>query len=390
MEGLTIAHVIPYIGRAQGGPVVSLSSLASAQASAGHRVSVFCAPRPSDGPDMPFAPAVEIRRARPSGGSFRRCPELDGLFDACPADVIHSHGLWTDVHRRAAAWARRRGIPHIAAPCGMLDAAALRWAWWKKVPAWPLFQRRSLQGAAALQAKSEQEYRDIRRAGLTVPVVMIPNPVPAAPAGGWPAERFRAAHGLGREHRIVLYLGRIHPVKGVLNLARAWADARAAHPAWRLVMAGPDDGGHRAEIETLLNAAGCAGSYAFPGMLSDEQKAGAFAASELFVMPSRFENFGVAIVEAMLAGLPAVTTRGSPWRDLAEQGAGWWVDPSPAGIRAALDEALALPAGQLGRMGEKARAMAAAFDPAEVVRSALGVYRWMTGSAGEPAGLRRD
>ena len=124
MEGLTIAHAIPYIGRAQGGPVVGLAALASAQAEAGYRVAVFCAPRPADGPEMPFAAAVSVRRAPASAGSFRWCPAIGPEFAAFPAGVAHVHGMWTDLHRRAAAWARRKRIPCLVAPCGMLDAAA--------------------------------------------------------------------------------------------------------------------------------------------------------------------------------------------------------------------------------------------------------------------------
>lgn len=390
MEGLTIAHAIPYIGRAQGGPVVGLAALASAQAEAGHRVAVFCAPRPADGPEMPFAAAVAVRRASASAGSFRWCPAIGPELAAFPAGVAHVHGMWTDLHRRAAAWARRKRIPCLVAPCGMLDAAALRWGSWKKGPAWAAYQRSALRDAAALQAKSEQEYDDIRRAGLRTPVVLIPNPVAPPPADAWTADRFRAAFGLEQGCRVVLYLGRIHPVKGVAHLARAWAALRASHPDWRLVLAGPDEGGHRAGVERELEASGCAGSFLFTGMLSDRQKGGAFAAAELFAMPSRFENFGLAVVEAMRAGLPVLATRGSPWSELPERGAGWWVEPSVEGLRAALGEALGLARPALAEMGRRARAMAAAFDPAQVLRQTLETYRWMTGAGPEPAGLRRD
>ncbi len=378
----SILHVIPYIGRAQGGPVVSLSVLAGAQADAGHRVTVVCAPREADGPEMPFGPGVQVIRARPSGrGSFRWCPDLEQALRPTTPDILHSHGLWTDVHRRAAAWARRRRIPHVVAPCGMLDAGALRRSRWKKLPAWLLFQRAALRSAALLQAKSEHEARDIRSAGLRTPVALIPNPVAPPPAGAWSGERFRREYGLEDGRRILLYLGRIHPVKGVADLVRAWTSLPQFHSQWRLVIAGPDEAGHRAGIETLLRREGLERTVVFTGMLEDDRKWGAYGSADLFVMPSHFENFGQSVAESLMVGLPVTVSIATRWGKLADKGAGWSFDGHPGQLGHALSQAMATDRLRLKEKGASGRSQVENCGPAAVARQWDSVLEW-SASAG--------
>ena len=108
-------------------------------------------------------------------GGFRRSPALWSQARGAAMDLIHSHGLWTDVSHLAGDLARRRGVPHLLAPCGMLAPGALRHHGWKKVPIRVWFQGRALREAQCLHAKSHKEYEGIRQFGLRNPVAVIPN-----------------------------------------------------------------------------------------------------------------------------------------------------------------------------------------------------------------------
>ena len=155
-------------------------------------------------------------------------------------------------------------------------------------------------------------------------------PLPPS-ADRMPKGEFRRSHQLPDNRKIVLFLGRLHPVKGLPRLLRAWAriqtEKAGSQEEWILVLAGPDEGGHRRELESLVAGLGCQRSAMFVGELNDEQKWAALTAAELFVMPSDFENFGNAIVEAMSCAVPVITTTGTPWKELGATGAGWCIEP---------------------------------------------------------------
>src|ERR1035437_5916037 len=149
---LRIAHVIPYLGAAQGGTVFNLAACADAQVRAGCHVVVFTAIDPADGPQLELARGIELVRDSTSGwGGYRRCQILWEHAREGSYDLIHSHGLWTDANRMAMALARSRRLPHVLTPCGMLAPGALRRRWWKKIIIRLWFQTRALREAKCLQ-----------------------------------------------------------------------------------------------------------------------------------------------------------------------------------------------------------------------------------------------
>lgn len=437
---LRVAHLIPYLGGAQGGPVFNLACSAGGQLDTGCEVSIFTAAREGDG-----APVAVDKRAdlviddSPRWGAFRRCPALWDRVDSSTCDILHSHGLWTDVNRLAAEVARQRKIPHVLTPCGMLARGALRHHGWKKLPARIWFQDRGLREVACFQAQSEIEVRQIRDFGLRNPVALIPAAVAGQPQDrAVSAQEFRSLFRVPQLSRVLLYLGRLHPVKGVSRLVEAWAtlqneksrnsesrelksedgpvkwEARRNTEAfpqakarwnsepipqatedftgqegrrtenWVLVLAGPDEGGYKRELESLVADLGCQQTIAFTGELNDQQKWGALDAAELFVMPSDFENFGVAIVEAMLAGLPVITTTGTPWQELPAAGAGWWIEPTAEALVSTLREALQMPEEPRRAMGLHAAEFAKRFRPERAAADLIQVYEWLLGRGPKP------
>jgi glycosyltransferase involved in cell wall biosynthesis len=150
------------------------------------------------------------------------------------------------------------------------------------------------------------------------------------------------------------------------------------------VLAGPDEGGYRRKLESLAAQLGCQESVMFAGELNEKQKWGALATADLFVMPSDFENFGNAIVEAMSCAVPVITTTGTPWEELRTTGAGWRVAPEVETLTRALSEALAMSDDQRRAMGDRAFRLAERFRPGRIGEDLIQVYQWLLGTGPKP------
>jgi glycosyltransferase involved in cell wall biosynthesis len=391
-KSLRVAHFIPYLGGAQGGPVFDLSCSAAGQIAVGCDVSIFTTARKGDGARVAVDHRAEIvTDDSPTWGAFRRSPALWNRAESSACDILHSHCLWTDVNRLAADLARRRKIPHVLTPCGMLAKGALRHHWWNKVPARIWFQVRALREAACLQAQSEIEVGQIRDFGLQNPVALIPASVPGRPQDrAVSAQEFRSLFQVPAQSRVLLYLGRLHPVKGLSRLVEAWGRLRPHTGDWLLVLAGPNEGGFEETLRSQAGAAGVSDRIGFTGALDHYQKWGALDAAELFVMPSDFENFGLAIVEAMQSGLPVVTTTGTPWQELPAAGAGWWIEPTVDALASTLQEALQMPEETRREMGRQALKYSQHFRPEKAAVDLIQVYKWLLHQAPRPACVRLD
>jgi glycosyltransferase involved in cell wall biosynthesis len=387
-----IAHFIAYTGTAMGGPVQSMAAYARCLANEGCSVTVYTSLQKTDGNSIQLDARVNVVQGTACDfGPLRYSGSLRRQVQAARIDLVHSHGLWTDTHRLAGSITRVRGTPHLLAPCGMLAPGALRHHRWRKQAALLWFQDRALRDAQCLHAKSAVEHEDIRRFGLRNPVAIIANPIAAPPAENLNAEtEFRDAYHLGVNSKILFYLGRLHPIKGLPRLVRAWASVAPCHKDWTLVLAGPDEAGHRKEIESLASQLFCRDRIVFTGELDEAKKWAALRAAELFVMPSDFENFGNSIVEAMSCGLGVITTTATPWKDLPAAGAGWCVEPDAEALRGAIEEALSLSDEERRHRGLRGAGLAAKFRPEETGASLLAVYEWLLGNGAKPGCVVED
>jgi glycosyltransferase involved in cell wall biosynthesis len=381
-----IAHFIAYTGTAMGGPVQSMAAYTRLLASRGCSVTVYSSLKKTDGVAVQLDPRVKlVQGAAANLGPLRYGGPLRRKTKAAQIDLVHSHGLWTDAHRLAGQITRTRQVPHLLAPCGMLAPGALQYHRWRKLAALAWFQKRVLRDTQCLHAKSSEEYQDIRRFGLRNPVAIIANPVSAPPEAAEVCERdFRDAYHVSPEAKILLFLGRLHAVKGLIRLIRAWSQTAEDRRNWTLVLAGPDEAGHRKEIESLAAELDCQEQIVFTGELNEPRKWAALRAAELFVMPSDFENFGNSIVEAMSCGVPVITTTGTPWKELPAAGAGWCVAPAPEALAGALREAFGMSEEQRHRRGIRAAELANQFRPEQTGADLLAVYEWLLGKNKKP------
>ena len=164
-------------------------------------------------------------------------------------------------------------------------------------------------------------------------------------------EKAAARNAYDAGQRTALFLGRIYPVKGLPMLVEGWARVRPQ--GWRLQIAGPDEAGHRAEVERAISVSRLNGVVSFLGPVEDEAKTSACFNADLFILPSYSESFGVAVGEALAHGLPVLTTKGAPWPELAVRGCGWSVDPTVEGIAEGLRQATSQDARSVARHGRE-------------------------------------
>ena len=307
--------------------------------------------------------------------SRRLCQELGRLSTA--ADVVHNHGLWLmpNVHSgRAAVKARK---PLIVAPRGMLGPAAFQFSRYKKWLFWHALQKRVVQSAACLHATSEQECLDIRAVGLRNPVAIVPNGVDL------PNISARVEHA-GRR-RTALYLGRVHPQKGLDLLIRAWTRLEHVHPNWQLRIVGPSEQGYVDKLRALATAEGLQ-RIVFDGPLFGPAKIAAYRSADVYVFPSLNESFAMTVAEALTAEVPVIASKGSPWAGLTVERCGWWIDHGVQPLSDALSDAMTRQPEELRAMGARGRAwMARDFSWEPIGVKMLQVYEWLARGAHAPS-----
>lgn len=292
------------------------------------------------------------------------------------ADIVHNHSLWLMPNIYPAQAAARHGKPLVVSPRGTFAKRALEYSSQAKRLFWALLQGPAVRTAACLHATSYQEYLDIRRAGLVRPVVIIPNGVDVPDKPAVAAQRDGP--------RTLLYLGRLHRIKGLDPLLHAWNRVANTAPEWQLRIVGPDEGRYRRELERLTCELG-APRVEFAGPRYGGEKTAEFGAAQLFILPSHTENFGMSVAEALAHATPVITTTGTPWIGVRDRGCGWLVEPTAEALESALREALVLAPAELATMGRSGRDwMVRDFAWSTIARKMEMTYRWLIAGGTPP------
>lgn len=282
-------------------------------------------------------------------------------------DLVHVHGVWSPILAAATYMAKFRDIRFVVSPHGCLEPWALGHRKFKKRIALALYQRRILENSSMLVATAKQELDSIRRLGLLNPVAVLPNGVDL---------NFLHVERSSEFPRNLLFLSRVHPVKGLKDLVLAWKKVR--QPGWKVIVAGPDELGYTAELKALIRAEGLESDFEFLGLVVGEKKERCFSEADIFVLPTYSENFGIAVAEALARGVPVITTTGAPWEDLIIHDCGWWVQPGVEGISSALTSAMSVSRGVLAEMGGRGiRLVEENYSWVKIGRSALSASEWV-------------
>jgi glycosyltransferase involved in cell wall biosynthesis len=306
---MRVLHVISDIAAAAGGVTSAVVGLAIAQQRAGIAASVLSTWRAEldqTNVDLLRSAGVNVRTIGPTSGRLMRHPDLSAAVDeaVAGADIVHIAAIWEEIHHTVAATARRRKVPYIFSPHGMLDPWSLsRNRWVKRLYlAWRL--RRDLNSAAALHFTCDVERNLVSSLGLQPLAIVEPNGLDLREFEHLPApDVFRGQYPQLAGRPIILFLSRIDPKKGLDLLIPAFASVPAEY---MLVIAGPDLVGYRTEVQRRIHELGLQDRVVLTGMLRGADRIAAMAAATLFVLPSYQENFGIVVAESLAAGVPVV------------------------------------------------------------------------------------
>lgn len=334
--------------------------------------------------------AVDIRTWRPvepllflSRGprAFGYAPGMSKALASLDADLVHSHGLWVYPSLLALRCSERYKRPRIVSPHGMLEPWAMKHHAWKKWPVWWAWEKRNIESARVLHATSPAEAQNLRELGLKNSIAIIPNGVDLPEL----CEYMPRKDGL----RTVLFLSRVHPIKGLLNLVEAWLQLRPK--GWRAIIAGPDEAGHLAQVKSAVSAAKLEDEFEFAGPVYGDQKCEMYQRADIFVLPTYSENFGIVIAEALASAVPVLTTKAAPWEELVSQKCGWWIDVGVNPLVTALREAMSISDEERREMGTRGRKLVEArFSWPEIASEMKAVYEWVLGGGAPPDCVRLD
>lgn len=380
-QRLQIIHVVPAITEEASGPSYSVVRLCEALLALCQEVTLVA---------LDWAPmhsSLSFLRNFPlSWGPRRlgRSPEMKRwliqLMASGTVDVIHNHSLWMMPNVYCGQAAYRTNVPLVVSPRGTLSEWAMQSGSSVKKIFWPLIQRPALVPAACFHATAASEYDEIRRMGFGQPVAIIPNGIDIRDFIPKTSGKFRT----------LLYLGRIHPKKGLDLLLRAWRVLQDRYPEWNLRIVGPDNGGYLEQLQRLAAELSLE-RIQFSGPLFGKHKLKAYSQADLFVLPTYSENFGIAVAEALAAGTAAIVTKGAPWAGLEQRRAGWWIDIGVDALVACLENALSHPAESLAAMGWRGRCwMEAEYSWAQIGQQMAQTYGWLLRGGDKPQWVVED
>jgi glycosyltransferase involved in cell wall biosynthesis len=266
------------------------------------------------------------------------------------ADLSHVTAIFSWQILSAAGACRRFGVPLVVSPRGSFAPEALAWRSWKKGPFMALGGGRALRTTSAFHATTTEEQADVQALFPGARVGCVPNGVDV------PDEAHLEAWRRGAEGEQVLFLGRLHPHKNLDLLIRAWKQVAERRPQASLVIAGPEDlGGFEKDLRALVEGLGLDARVRFVGRKEGDEKSMLLARSRVLVLPSKSENFGNVVVEALAHGTPVIASRGTPWSETVARGCGWWVEAEEQALAGAIEDALRKGPDGLAAMGAAGR-----------------------------------
>lgn len=329
-------------------------------------------------------------------------PLKRAILDA-HTDIGHTHGLWVYSSVAISDWHRKTGRPYVISPHGMLDPWAIQNSGWKKQLALLFYEYDHLKKAACLRALCQSEAESIRDFGLKNPICVIPNGVdlPARAISDPPPWKDSLAAG----QKVLLFLSRIHPKKGLVNLLHAWAKLLRSESGkpdaneWVLAVAGWDQGTHEQQLKDLATELGltwadiraprpgspAAYSVLFLGPQFDAGKDACYAHCDAFILPSFSEGLPMVALESWAHSKPILMT---PECNLPEgflAGAAIEVQPAPDSLLAGLRKLRSMTAAERAQMGKCGHELVLKrFTWTQVANQMQVVQLWILGSGPKP------
>lgn len=372
-----ILHTISSMNLSAGGPTSCLWNLVKGLQKESVDVSVLTfAPGSGDKlvSDESLIKTVSLPRFPRYGFSLEYRNALEGYKDV---NLIHANALWQYNTHAAAAFARKHKIPLVISLHGMLYPEGLKKSKWIKKISLMLYQRKDIRQSTVLHATCHQEMEYIRALGYKNPIAVIPNSIEMPTLT-------KAGSALNKTPFRIGFIGRLAPIKNLENLIKAWSDAGAGYHDWELVLIGDGEVSYTSHLKDLASSLQVP-NIKFTGFLSGEAKDEVVDSLSFLVLPSKSENFGMVVLEALLRGIPVIASKGTPWEELDTHRCGWWVYNDVENLSATIRKAITLPEQERIAMGEQGINLVRNHYSVDVVaRKMLNLYKWILTGHNKP------
>ena len=343
---------------------------------------------------------------------FGYSPRYKHFLEIYRPDILHTHGLWNYSSIATHSYATSRKIPYIVSPHGMVDPWAVKNSYWKKILAYHLYERAHLQEATCMRALCDSEAAAFRKFGLKNPIAIIPNGIDLPDEDRKSEIRIQKSENV---RKTLLFLGRIHPKKGLVNALRAFAKAKQdsgfrIQNSWQFIIAGWDQGGHEADLKLLCDELGLLWSdrrnstpdldfrlssldsaVHFYGPAFGEEKDDLLRDADAFILSSFSEGLPMSVLEAWAYRLPVLMTPECNLPEGFAADAALKIETDVASIALGMEEFFSMSDTDLRCMGERGRNLVEnRFTWQKVAAQMAGVYEWMLGGGETPACVRRE
>lgn len=273
--------------------------------------------------------------------------EFRQILESEKPDLVHINGIWKPQNYLFQKVAKSLGIKVVISPHGMLEPYILQRNSYKKKLALFLYQKKAIVGADFLLTTANSESENIKKLGFTGPSGVIPNGL------DFQGIRKKKSNENNSSMLNILFLSRIHPKKGIELLIESVGQLK--NQDVKLIIAGEGEQTYINKLIDLTYSKGLEKQIHFLGGIYGEAKWKLYQQANLFVLPTYSENFGIVVIEALAAGVPVITTKGTPWEELEIYKCGWWIDLNVANLTHALTEAICKSKEELKEMGLRGR-----------------------------------
>jgi glycosyltransferase involved in cell wall biosynthesis len=349
---MKILQIVPSISLVYGGPSQMVLGLSKALAQLGEEVTIITTDANGDTGQAPLDVPLGVPIARNGYqilyfrcSPFRRYKFSIDLFawltwHARDYDIAHIHALFSPVSSISASIARFRHLPYILRPLGTLDPADLQKKRQLKQLYAALLEKPNLAGSAGVHFTSEQECQISRRFGVKTHDIVIPLGVDLSRE---PRTGNLEPLSIPRDKLVILYMSRLDPKKGLDLLIPSLENLLQKGIDFHFVLAGgnPQDPDYEHRIKARIYTSPLGKYTTIAGFVTGEVKRGLLERADLFVLPSYYENFGIAVAEAMAVGTPVVISDRVDLHPQVEKATAGWVTPCTIeGLTSALEWAL--------------------------------------------------
>ena len=298
--------------------------------------------------------------------------------------IFHDNGIWLPSNNTICNFAIKNKVKLLISPHGMLEPWSLKYKKLKKSLAWNTYQKRNLRSADIIHACSEMEAENILKLNLKKPIAIIPNGIDQQIKNYIVNQVF--CNGEKKDNyffKNLLYIGRIHPKKGLINLLLATKDL-LIRENWRLTIAGFPELNHDIILNDFVKKNNLEDYVKILDPVSGKDLFDLYQSATYFILPSFSENFGLVVAEALNFGIPVIATRGTPWEILEKTNSGWWVQPKVQEIKKAINNAILLKESEYLIMSENAKKLSENYNWEDISKRFLNLYIWMLGEGTKP------